>query len=276
MTTNVLIVKCSPANDVEMEKYSKNLMLAKSSKNQFVEVASYQQLKDLCKDPTSEMTYEEICFTGHGSYHHVQNVALKAKTIGERLIGSYLLTQVADTTVLAFQKLKTIAFEFFSCESAVSKSTYGRDDNGEYELAESFHENDADCIEALLQVGQDAEVSNIAYVAYRIARKMQDSYDTREVRVTGMNGVGYMNPKEMNMRCFDIVHFKMFSEIRKKLENVKDIPKNRAHREALVVEEQNLIHKYLVGRPSAHKIHQLVCLDMGSEMDKEEKVIVDV
>lgn len=276
MTVNVLIVKCSPSNDLEMESYSQNLMLAKASKNQSVEAASYQQLKDLCKNPSSEKTYEEICFTGHGSYHDIHSSALKAKTIGERFIGSYTLTQVTDTSVLAFQKLKTNTFEFYSCESAVSKSTYGRDDAGKYELTESFHENDANCIEDFIAAGEDQQVSNIEYVSYRIARKMQDTYDARQVRVTGMNGVGYMSPREMDMRCFDIEHFKSFSSIRKRLENVPDNSKNKAQREALVLEEQNLIEKYLDARSSAHKIHQLVSLDMGSEMDEEELVIVHV
>lgn len=262
MTKSVLVVNCIESNDFEMLHYSASLAAKKRNKDYNVKVVTYEELQGLCKKYTN-ITYDEICFVGHGSYHHIRSVPLIAKTIAERKMGPYGLSNVGQIAVLAFQKFKTRTFKFFTCESAVSSSTYGRDDSGECVVRKSFHEDDADKINGLLKDNKDLEVSNIEYVAGLILRKMQETYDNRIVRIVGMNGVGYIMSSDIHMRCFDLKHLKDFNEIRQKLQNVPNNAKNRTQIATLLAKEEDIVNKYVYERPSAHKIEKHVSLVSG-------------
>ena len=269
----VLVVSCSNGAEEDIADLCIGLKKKKEDKGHIVKCVSFSELQALCKSKSKYPRVNEICFAGHSGFHRRnQGGSLTPRKIAEREIGPYPLEQVASASVDALTKFKTDTFKFFACESAVNEITYHRNDGNVLKIKEKFSTEEMENLSLLIENDQDSKISSIQYVAVQIFNKLSETGNHRQVRVVGVNGVGYMIPGYIHMRGFDIEHAADFKAVASDIKKAKDFNAqaligskkkkvaNLQKRKALK-KEAPLLYKFIEGRKSAHKIEYAISLD---------------
>lgn len=199
--------------------------------------------------------FDEVCLVSHHRFFDKNMVPIK---IEDRRMGGHELDEVADVVSGCVFDNKVKNVQFYGCEMATSVDAHKRDDRDPLMRAKPlvqipFKNGAAAGAEQHLKRNNAGSVSTLAYFSSKLYNKMRQKKFGEEVRLRGINGVGFMRKEDVTPRGFDqenLADLHKFETL--EFEGKKE--KNRAKLRRAEELEERFVDRHVVHKKSAHQL----------------------
>ncbi len=253
----ILFITCTLNDtDGEIREYASALKDKKEKKGHKVVLIDFETSENI----PPNIKFDEVCFISH---HRFFDPEKRALPLSERTIGGYSIRRIRENVFQHVFSRKICSIKFYGCETAVDATTLNNDHNGISKIVLPVSELSSDSLDSL-PFEENNQLSTVGYIALEVKKELERKKDFREVKIQGINGVGYIKKHNPMVRSFHHDALPLLNKIiqeESQLRSISNKTQLRKQKEKIADLEHKFEREHVFGKRSAHNIQYKVQIE---------------